>query len=209
MQSLSRTVVVIALVLALTGVREVNGAPIINWDLCTESSVGLNKLAQDLANKVLGSSPRSLYNIDEQVVLVEPSDMCDPAGLKMDSKPCIKKIITALGNYSRIFRKEGLFLGSARETARKVAVTVSKLLGQLGTLFSLSLCNSNLIELNVLQAEEPQGSTVELDRTWMQYVLARYSVERLLSFSILVARVFASGNPAAHGNAPSTSCHQR
>ena len=35
-----------------------------------------------------GSRGNNIYSISEQVVLVEPSDMCDPAGLKMDSKVC-------------------------------------------------------------------------------------------------------------------------
>ncbi|KAG5838143.1 hypothetical protein ANANG_G00220650 [Anguilla anguilla] len=188
MQSLSLTVVVLALVLALTGVREANGAPIINWDRCTEISVRLNQLAKHLAKEVLDGSRGLIHDISEQVVLVEPSDMCDPAGLKIDSKPCLQKIITALGNYSRIFRKEELFLGSNREMAWKVSVTVSDFLGQLG-------------------AQEPEGLGSDI-HAWMQDDLAQYSVERLLSFSILVARVFAAGNPAAHDDAPPTYCHQ-
>ncbi|XP_061115057.1 interleukin-23 subunit alpha-like [Conger conger] len=137
--------------------------------------------------QVLGGS-RWLDNIGERVVLVEPSDMCDPAGLKTDSKPCLQKLITALGNYSRIFQMEDLFVGSEREMAQKVVVKVTELLGQLG-------------------AKEPQGPATK-HQAWMQQSLARYSAQRLLSFSVIVARVFAAGNPAAHGNAPPTSCHQ-
>ena len=63
------------------------------------------------------------------------------------------------------------------------------------------------MELNVLQGKEPQGPATE-HPAWMQDELVQYSVERLLSFSVIVARVFAAGNPAAHGNAPPTRCHQ-
>ncbi|KAJ8390483.1 hypothetical protein AAFF_G00102800 [Aldrovandia affinis] len=192
MQSLPHAAVVIALLLALTEIPEVNGAPIINWNICTESSIRLNKLAQHLAREVLGDSGPMYYNISDKVVLVEASDMCDPAGLKTDSKPCLQKITAALSNYSRIFQKKGLFPGSEWETAQ-VASTVSELLGQ-------------------LRHEEPQGSTKEEpglnEENWMQEDLQRYSVERLRSFSILAARVFAAGNPASHGNAPAAHCHQ-
>uniref|UniRef100_A0A3B3RVY5 Uncharacterized protein n=1 Tax=Paramormyrops kingsleyae TaxID=1676925 RepID=A0A3B3RVY5_9TELE len=41
---------------------------------------------------------------------------------------------------------------------------------------------------------------------WMLEDLRRHSAQRLLSFSILVARVFGAGNPAMHGNASGGSC---
>ncbi|KAJ8258162.1 hypothetical protein GJAV_G00193830 [Gymnothorax javanicus] len=170
MQSIKRTAVVLAFILALSGV--VSGAPIINWNACTEISARLNQLAQHFAREVLDGSRVSLFNISEQVVLVEPRDMCDPAGLKIDSEPCLQKIITALGNYSRIFQKRGLFVGSKKEMAQNVVATVSELLGQLRTVSVGWSGSRDRMNVGVAHSEVNPNTRVMNSRgIWLAYLL--------------------------------------
>lgn len=49
-----------------------------------------------------------------------------------------------------------------------------------------------------LSPRTPQAGSYGTDERWEEQPLCLYTLERLYSFSILTARVFAAGNPAHH-----------
>ncbi|KAL4623707.1 hypothetical protein GN956_G18304 [Arapaima gigas] len=201
----------ILLVSAVVGVSEALAGPVIPWDKMTERSLELNGAAQRLARHVLRNPRRMPFRTSASAVLVEPCELCSPANLTADSTPCLRKIAVALANYTRMFGKEGLFEGSSWEhLAHEVADVASKL-RQL--LLSRVLHDGHLVTAKDGDTQNSQSSThaepllSESDR-WMLDDLRCHSAERLLSFSILAARVFAAGDPATHGTAPVVTCAQ-
>ncbi|KPP75114.1 ORM1-like protein 2-like [Scleropages formosus] len=155
----------------------------------TECSLALNGVAQRLARDVLGASRQLPPKTSASAVLIEPCELCSPANLTADSRPCLQKIAVALHNYTRMFGKEGLFEGSTWEDLAHEAAKMASELRE--------LLHSRVLHTGSLDSQESQSSAHveplvnESDR-WMLDDLRRHSAERLLSFSILAARVFAA-----------------
>uniref|UniRef100_A0A8C9SDN9 Interleukin-23 subunit p19 n=2 Tax=Scleropages formosus TaxID=113540 RepID=A0A8C9SDN9_SCLFO len=198
MKTVCYTAALTLLVFAVASVPAARAGPIIPWDRMTECSLALNGVAQRLARDVLGASRQLPPKTSASAVLIEPCELCSPANLTADSRPCLQKIAVALHNYTRMFGKEGLFEGSTWEDLAHEAAKMASELRE--------LLHSRVLHTGSLDSQESQSSAHveplvnESDR-WMLDDLRRHSAERLLSFSILAARVFAAGDPATHGTA--------
>ncbi|XP_015199549.2 uncharacterized protein [Lepisosteus oculatus] len=178
----------VCLVLGLTGLGEGRGDSIKEWDKFKTYSVELNGLARQMAKMLPDKSRLSHQDVKGGVLLVESADRCDPLSLKSDPEPCLSKIAGALQNYSRLFGDRDLFKDSPwKELAQQVTTVIEHLLGLLGKPVS-------------------SGSLLGQESRWMFWQLQQYSVERLLSFSTIAARVFSPGDPATHDAGSQDSC---
>ncbi|KAL1020716.1 hypothetical protein UPYG_G00003720 [Umbra pygmaea] len=111
-------------------------------------------------------------------VLVEPNDKCDPTNLKADSKPCFDKMVSALDNYKDIFGTISQFKNNCTKVGERVNKVVKGLLFQM-----------------VGTSSEEKRSIVN---NWEELGICHDSIEKLFSFSVIMARVFAPGDPAKH-----------
>ncbi|XP_066566312.1 interleukin-23 subunit alpha-like [Amia ocellicauda] len=165
-----------------------------SWSDCTTYTAELNRLARQLAAKVSSDSQSGVADKEDDIPLVEESDKCDPLGLSSDPEPCLTKIADALQNYSRLFGKNGLFEGSSWEEVEEVSAVIENLRRFLGV---------SVLHIMSHSRDSP-GPVLEVGDKWMCGYLQRYTVERLLSFSAIAARVFAIGDPSKHGEAGSS-----
>ncbi|MBN3281880.1 IL23A protein, partial [Polyodon spathula] len=118
--------------------------------------------------------------IKECIPRIEAHDRCDPAGLRSQEQPCLLKIYQILHYYRNLFGENSVFKG---DEFHDLARTLSQLLQQLkGHGVAVENLSSDCIP-----AED-----------WKRWFLQRHYMERLKSFSIIVARVFTPGNPSKH-----------
>lgn len=54
--------------------------------------------------------------------------------------------------------------------------------------------------------QDASNDTTEHIPRWQEKLLCHYTLDRLFSFSILTARVFAVGDPAGHAVGPTQKC---
>ncbi|MEQ2199096.1 hypothetical protein XENOCAPTIV_024625, partial [Xenoophorus captivus] len=112
--------------------------------------------------------------------------------------PCVEKIFGVLMSYSsaveRIssFESCSEFTGALKPALKKLHRDMSKCVRSLGG----------------KQEKEPSVTNKEAQpvEQWKEPLLCRYTLDRLFSFSILTARVFAVGDPAHHSEGSSHKC---
>ncbi|XP_041712405.1 uncharacterized protein LOC121545711 [Coregonus clupeaformis] len=161
------------------------GAPVnqpvgIIWNNVTEGSLKLNELAKILLTEELSHLKTVERVVKGPRVLVESTDKCDPKNLRADSKPCLEKMVSALKNYCTVFGIISQFKNNCAEVGKKVNTVVKELLFELKEPHPYS-----------------EENWPEVER-WEEPGLCRDNIEKLFSFSILMARVFAPGDPATH-----------
>ncbi|XP_058867362.1 interleukin-23 subunit alpha-like [Acipenser ruthenus] len=126
-------------------------------------------------------------HIQDCVPRIEASDRCDPAGLRSEEQPCLLKISRVLHYYSHLFGENSVFNESDFDD---LARTLSQLLRQIKSHYGHASENGHGVAV-----EDWSCITV---KDWQRQYLQRHYMERLKSFSIIVARVFTPGNPSKH-----------
>ncbi|KAJ8016854.1 hypothetical protein DPEC_G00011670 [Dallia pectoralis] len=150
----------------------------ISWNSIKEGSLKLNHLAKRFLIEEFSHLKTVETDVKMPRVVVEASDKCDPTNLRVDSMPCFRKMVSALKNYRTVFGTISQF----KKNCKNVGTTVSNVVTEL------------LIHMKESSPEE-NWSTVH---SWEEAGLCHDSLEKLFSFSILMARVFAPGDPAKH-----------
>uniref|UniRef100_A0A672IUY7 Uncharacterized protein n=1 Tax=Salarias fasciatus TaxID=181472 RepID=A0A672IUY7_SALFA len=110
------------------------------------------------------------------LVWMEAKDTCDPDSLKNKSLPCLGKMLSVLSRY----------------------------ISEVERVSSFQSCMAFGSEA------KPESHTSEEESkpiaNWEKEPLCHYIMDRLFSFSILVARVFAVGDPTLHSSSATKSC---
>ncbi|XP_039605863.1 interleukin-23 subunit alpha-like [Polypterus senegalus] len=112
------------------------------------------------------------------VPYIESADRCDPAGLRSNSKLCLSKISAILQTYIGLFEKMGGSCDWDNSDLKEEMLYLQKHLKARGI-------NESGKKMGAVQA-------------WMCHSLPQALLQRLTSFSSIVARVFAPGDPAKH-----------
>ncbi|TKS76689.1 hypothetical protein D9C73_010779 [Collichthys lucidus] len=160
-------------------------------DACEDvknSSLALNRVARIVSMEAQTIS-KYTADINSEVEWMKSTDMCDPKSLKEESARCIVKMFNVLTRYRSEVEKVSRF--EICSVANKVKPALSKMLDDM---------NRCVKHPEAIITEDTR--TVERNE---QPLLCRYTLERLFSFSILTARVFALGDPALHTES-STQC---
>ncbi|TMS15993.1 ORM1-like protein 2 [Larimichthys crocea] len=146
-------------------------------DACEDvktSSLALNHVARIVSMEAQTIS-KYTPDIISKVDWINSTDMCDPESLKQESTRCIAKMLKVLTSYRSEVERVSRF--EICSVANKVKPELSKMLDD------MSRCVKHP---KVIINEDTR--TVERNE---QPLLCRYTLDRLFSFSILTARVFA------------------
>uniref|UniRef100_A0A8C8E2W5 Interleukin-12 subunit alpha n=1 Tax=Oryzias sinensis TaxID=183150 RepID=A0A8C8E2W5_9TELE len=163
------------------------------------SSLGLNHLAKSaLLEARNGSTDQASFS--GLFAFVEAEDMCDPQSLTQKPMPCVGKIFKTLISYSSAVKRISGFQ-SCMKSARKVGLALEKLQTDMRKCVE-SLTSLSHLHLNSVSIEEDTWPTEH----WKEPLLCSYTLDRLFSFSILTARVFAAGDPAQHTASSAKKC---
>ncbi|KAM9828131.1 uncharacterized protein ACBT44_020848 isoform 2-T2 [Syngnathus typhle] len=171
---------------------------LIEKDPCAEvksNSLLLNQLAKNaLIQARSGSTDNANFTFAAD--WMEAKDKCDPETLRHSPTPCAKKILKVLSSYVTALDKVARFASCSASVSR--VKPTSEALRK-----SVSAC----VQLNndvSKEAEEPRPRPDDV--AWQEEPLCYYTLKRLFSFSLLTARVFAVGHPAAHSQGSAHVC---
>uniref|UniRef100_A0A3P9MVB8 Pectinesterase inhibitor domain-containing protein n=1 Tax=Poecilia reticulata TaxID=8081 RepID=A0A3P9MVB8_POERE len=177
-----------------------SAAPAGHHDACAEvrmSSQDLNQYARTASAKARnGSTDFARYS--NSIAWLESNDMCDPASLKQMSTACVEKILGVLTSYASAVERISAF-----ESCSEFTSTVNPALKKLHR--DMGKC---VRSLGGKLEKEHHGKKAEHHPVehWKEAFVCQYTLERLFSFSILTARVFAAGDPAQHSEGSSHRC---
>ncbi|XP_051281140.1 interleukin-23 subunit alpha-like [Dicentrarchus labrax] len=161
------------------------------------SSLELNHLAKGVSVEARNGS-KHMGTFTTNLVWMEAKDMCDPESLRQKSEPCISKIHDVLMSYNSLMKRLEQFSSCAR-FASKVMPAMHKLHTD------MSKCVNAITGVNPHKHISNEETHPMMPR-WEQNLLCRYTLDRLFSFSILTARVFAVGDPAHHADGSAQKC---
>ncbi|KAM7405150.1 hypothetical protein PAMP_012434 [Pampus punctatissimus] len=156
------------------------------------SSLELNRIAKRVSVEARNGS-KDVSDFSTSLVWIEAKDMCDPETLKHRSTICIEKISNALTSYESAIEDVAGFQ-SCSEFARRVKPALHKLHTDMSRCVNLKHQKGSHIT-----------KQVPIDH-WQEALLCHYTLDRLFSFSVLTARVFAVGDPAHHTVASAQKC---
>ncbi|KAM8755463.1 uncharacterized protein AB9X84_011921 [Acanthopagrus schlegelii] len=165
-------------------------------DSCADvktSSLALNRIAKIVSTEARnGSTDDSNFS---GLAWVEATDMCDPESLNQKSAPCLQKILSVLTHFISIVEDLSV-LPSCAKFASDVKPEMHKL--------HQDISKCVLSRSGTAQHAEDVSTVTE---TWMRDTLCTsYTFDRLFSFSILTARVFALGDPTRHTDGSAQKC---
>ncbi|XP_078806390.1 uncharacterized protein LOC144994062 [Oryzias latipes] len=190
------TVVILLAVLTAS-----SGAPFGAHDACEvvrDSSLVLSYIAKNASEEVKkGSTDQA--NFSSKLAFMQASDMCDPDSLRHKSMPCVGKIFKTLKSYSSAVKRISGFQ-SCMKPARKVEHALEKL--QTDMRKCVKTLGGLRDSLNLVNSEE---DTQPIEH-WKEPLLCSYTLDRLFSFSVFTARVFAAGDPAQHTASSAQKC---
>eukprot|EP00064_Thunnus_orientalis_P015733 superscaffoldBa00002975_g15790 len=160
-------------------------------DACADvrnSSMELNRIAKIVSVQARNGS-KDLADFSTSLVWMRADDMCDPETLKLKSTTCTERMFKALTSYNSVVETVARF-PSCSEFVSKVKPALDKLHEDM----------SRCVKSKGVTHDQ-QGSHTSEEETisqWEKPLLCQYTLDRLFSFSILTARVFAVGDPANH-----------
>ncbi|XP_060914450.1 uncharacterized protein LOC132990297 [Labrus mixtus] len=162
------------------------------------SSLELNRQARIVSIEARNGD-KSESNFTTTLAWLEAKDMCDPEALKQKSSTCVGKILDVLRSYNSYVEMIAGF-PSCSQFANKVKPALHNLLRD------MSRCVNSRTGMN--QQEETPISTEDTQppHYWHDATFCHYTLDRLFSFSIVSARVFASGDPARHSDGSAQTC---
>ncbi|CAG6021825.1 unnamed protein product, partial [Menidia menidia] len=113
--------------------------------------------------------------------------------------PCVKKIYSLLAEYNSSLHRISGFPNCSK-FANMVKTAVETLHENMGK------CVKTLGEKTHEKESHTTPGITKTTQGWQKLYLCRHTLERLFSFSILTARVFAVGDPARHAEASAHKC---
>ncbi|KAF0035851.1 hypothetical protein F2P81_011163 [Scophthalmus maximus] len=170
------------------------------------SALELNHIAQALYLQAQSGEKEEagFYN---SPAWIEAKDMCDPASLEHNSAPCVGKMLGVLTSYNALVERVSGFESLAcKEFASKVQKVMQKLHKELSACVKSRGAMDHAKQANVSEEETPVTPRWQVTPHW-QDLQCNYTRNRLFSFSILTARVFAVGDPAHHAESSAQKCH--
>ncbi|XP_020491503.2 uncharacterized protein [Labrus bergylta] len=170
-------------------------------DACADlrsSSLELNRQAR-IASIEARNGDRSESNFTTTLAWLEAKDMCDPEALKQKSSTCVGKILDVLRNYNTYVEMISKFR-SCSQFANKVKPALHNLLRD------MSRCVSAKTGMNQQEETHISAEDTQPPRYWHEAPFCHYTLDRLFTFSIISARVFARGDPAHHSDSSAQMC---
>ncbi|GAA6216619.1 uncharacterized protein LOC119490069, partial [Lates japonicus] len=162
------------------------------------SSQELNHLARTVSEEARNGS-KYVSDFSTSLLWMEAKDKCDPGTLRQKSVPCVEKILSVLTGYiSAVERVSGFQSCSA--FASKVKPVMQKLHKDMSKCVTANGGMDQEEESNISKEE------TEPILDWQEALLCHYTMDRLFSFSILTARVFAVGDPTHHAEGSAQTC---
>ncbi|XP_037629211.1 uncharacterized protein LOC119490069 [Sebastes umbrosus] len=171
-------------------------------DACVDvrrSSLELNDIAHTVSIEARNGS-KDVTDFTTALVWMEAKDMCDPETLKQKSETCLGKMLDVLTSYrSAVERLAGF--ESCSESVIKVTNKLHKLHQDMSKCVRSKKSGTDHQKESNSRKEDIQP--VDL---WEEALLCHYTMDRLFSFSIFTARVFAVGDPAHHTEGSAQRC---
>ncbi|CAL8319566.1 unnamed protein product [Merluccius merluccius] len=156
------------------------------------SSSRLNKLARKLSvETAVGLA--SVTPFSSKIPWMETEDKCDPGNLRKDPKPCISKVSAVLRSYRSEVQKVGELQVCSRFTAQ-----IEKVLQEFDSDMRRCARATRALHLPEFSVAAADPQQIQEDDMWEADAMCHYVMERIFSFSVLAARVFALGDPARH-----------
>ncbi|KAK2897276.1 hypothetical protein Q8A73_013656 [Channa argus] len=161
------------------------------------SSLELNHIAKTVSIEARNGS-QDVIDFSTSLVWMEAKDLCDPGTLKQDSASCIGKILDVLKSYNSAIERIAEFQ-SCSQYVTKVKPAMQKVHKDMSACVSRRGMHHK--KASHLSSEVPQRI-----HRWQEALLCHYTMDRLFSFSIFIARVFAVGDPAHHTEGSAQKC---
>ncbi|CAK6963788.1 hypothetical protein EYF80_059385 [Scomber scombrus] len=174
-------------------------APAGTQDACADvrkSSLELNRIAKTVSELARNGS-KDMSDVSASLLWMEANDMCDPGTLKHEPVTCVRKIFKAIRSYKSVLKTVDRF-----PCCSGYVSSVKKALHNMET--DMGKCVKLSEAIN--HQEESHTSNGQGIRDYEQLILCHYTMDRLFSFSILAARVFAVGDPAHHTEGSVQKC---
>ncbi|KAK5864226.1 hypothetical protein PBY51_001186 [Eleginops maclovinus] len=153
-----------------------------------KSSLHLNRIARTVSTEARNGS-NNIDDFTSALAWIEPKDMCDPQTLKHNPETCLVKLLDVFSSYSSAVQRLSGF-ESCSKFASKLQPAMHKLHQD------MSRCVHARVGRHLQQHLKEER--LEVVDPWKQPSLCRFTLDRLFSFSILTARVFAVGDPSQH-----------
>ncbi|KAK1899056.1 Interleukin-23 subunit alpha, partial [Dissostichus eleginoides] len=135
------------------------------------SSLQLNQLARTAAREARNGS-NNIDDFTSDLAWIETKDLCDPESLKHNPKTCLEKLLHVSSSYRSAVKRVSEF--------EKCSKFASKL-------------QPAMLKLQRDMRRCQPSDWLEAVGRWEEASLCRFTLDRLFSFSILTARVFAVG----------------
>ncbi|KAK9515197.1 hypothetical protein VZT92_025863 [Zoarces viviparus] len=162
------------------------------------SSLELNHVARTVSKEARNGS-KDVTDFSTALVWMEAKDMCDPETLRQKPTTCLGKILNVLTRYiSAVERVAGF--QSCSEFVSKVKPAMQNLHKDMNKCVKTRTGTNHQMDSHTSKEE-----THDIER-WQEELLCHYTMDRLFSFSILSARVFAVGDPAHHAEGSAQKC---
>ncbi|KAL6119523.1 uncharacterized protein ACO6RY_04075 [Pungitius sinensis] len=162
------------------------------------SSLQLNSVARNVSEEARNGS-KDIGDFSTPLLWIEAQDMCGPENLKQEPATCLEKMLNALGSYISEVERVAGFPSCAR-FVRKVKPFMQKLHKD------MHKCVNTKLGRNHLRESHSSKEETEPTAAWEEDLRCYYTLDRLFSFSILSARVFAVGDPAHHTHSSAQNC---
>ncbi|KAM6982004.1 uncharacterized protein LKV04_012700 [Tautogolabrus adspersus] len=170
-------------------------------DACADvrnSSLALNHQAKMVSIEARNGD-RSESNFTTNLAWMEAKDMCDPETLKQKSSTCVGKMLDVLRSYNSYVEMISGFQ-CCSQFANKVKPALHNLLRD------MSRCVNSRTGMNQQKETHISAEDTQPLLEWHEAPLCHYTLDRLFSFSIISARVFAVGDPAHHSDGSAQKC---
>ncbi|CAJ1084590.1 uncharacterized protein LOC109985487 [Xyrichtys novacula] len=142
---------------------------------------------------------KSESNFTTSLAWMEAKDMCNPEALQQQSSTCIGKMLEVLRNYDAYVEKISKF-ESCSQFANKVKPAL------INFHRDVSICVRSRAGMEHHEESDASLDDSQSLHPWQEPLLCHYTLDRLFSFSILSARVFAVGDPAHHSEGSAQKC---
>ncbi|TNN30463.1 hypothetical protein EYF80_059385 [Liparis tanakae] len=170
-------------------------------DACADvrsSSLELNHVARTVSKEARNGS-KDVSDFTPELIWMEAKDKCDPENLKQKPATCLGKILSVLTSYLSAVETVAGFQ-SCSEFVSKVKPKMQKLHKD------MKKCVKTKPGMNHIMESPTRKEETRHTSHWEEDLLCHHTLDRLFSFSILSARVFAVGDPAHHTEGSAQKC---
>ncbi|KAK5924418.1 hypothetical protein CgunFtcFv8_001287 [Champsocephalus gunnari] len=156
------------------------------------SSLQLNQLARTAAREARNGS-NNIDDFTSDLAWIETKDLCDPETLKHNPETCLEKLLHVSSSYRSAVKRVSEF-EKCSKFASKLQPAMLKLQRD------MRRCVGARARGGAHLPQQPSDWLEAVER-WQEASLCRFTLDRLFSFSVLTARVFAVGDPSLHAAA--------